>query len=120
IERIPLAGSFDPSRGKREVKISSKGLKSIDFGTHRIDLGAVEQLVDMSQTRAIGDAIHFATRYMDGKKTLGDIVLAVMEEMEERGLDALSKNPEGEYAHFRGLEFAAAINRLRTLTMKKK
>lgn len=120
IERIPLAGSFDPSRGKREVKISSKGLKSIDFGTHRIDLGAVEQLVDMSQTRAIGDAIHFATRYMDGKKTLGDIVLAVMEEMEERGLDALSKNPEGEYAHFRGLEFAAAINRLRTLAMKKK
>ena len=120
IERIPLAGSFDPSRGKREGKISSKGLKSIDFGTHRIDLGAVEQLVDMSQTRAIGDAIHFATRYMDGKKTLGDIVLAVMEEMEERGLDALSKNPEGEYAHFRGLEFAAAINRLRTLTMKKK
>jgi len=59
-ERIPFAKSFDPSRGKREVKITSKGLQSIDFGTHTIDLGALEQLVDMSQTRAIGDAIHFA------------------------------------------------------------
>jgi predicted ABC-class ATPase len=117
-ERIPLAKSFDPSRGKREVKISSKGLQSIAFGTHTIDLGALEQLVDMSQTRAIGDAIHFATGLMEGEKTLKSIVDGVLEKIEEKGLDVLDTRLVGNYAVFRGLELAAAINRLRTLKVK--
>lgn len=119
-ERVPLARSFDPSRGRREVKISSRGLKSIDFGVSRIDLGAVEQLVDLSQTRAIGDAIYYATRYMDGKRTLAEIINAVMGDAADKGLDMLSREPAGDYALFRGLELAAAINRLRTLYVKKK
>jgi predicted ABC-class ATPase len=119
-ERIPLARSFDPSKGRREVKISSKGLQSIVFGTHAIDLGAVEQLVDISQTKAIGDAIYYATRYMDGTRTLGDIVNAVLKGTREKGLDVLGPRPTGDYAEFRGLEFAAAINRLRTLSARKK
>jgi predicted ABC-class ATPase len=117
-ERIPLAKSFDPSRGKREVKISSKGLQSIAFGTHTIDMGALEQLVDMSQTRAIGDAIHFATGFMEGEKTLKAIVDAVLQKIEEKGLDVLDNRLVGNYAAFRGLELAAAINRLRTLKVK--
>jgi predicted ABC-class ATPase len=119
-ERIPLAYSFDPSKGRREVKISSKGLHSIVFGTHAIDLGVMEQLVDISQTRAIGDAIYYATKYMDGRRTLGDIVKAVLKVTAERGLDVLCHMPTGDYAEFRGLEFAAAINRLRTLSVRKK
>ncbi len=119
-ERIPLARSFDPSKGRREVKISSKGLQSILFGTHAIDLGAVEQLVDISQTRAIGDAIYYATKYMNGKRTLGEIVSAVLKGAAEKGLDVLSHRPAGDYAEFRGLEFAAAINRLRTLSVQRK
>jgi predicted ABC-class ATPase len=119
-KRIPLAHSFDPSKGKREIKISSKGLKSIDFGIHRIDLGAVEQLIDISQTKAVGDAIQYATRYMDGKRTIGEIVDTIMGDVKGKGLDILSPVPEGEYALFRGLELAAAINRLRTLRVSKK
>ena len=120
-ERVPLAHSFDPSKGKREVKISSKGLQSIAFGTHNIDLGAVEQLADISQTRAIGDAIYYATRYMDGKRTLREIVEAVLKDIEEKGLDVLSPTrPVGDYARFRGLELAAAINRLRTLSVRQR
>ena len=119
-ERIPLARSFDPSKGRREVKISSKGLQSIVFGTHTIDLGAVEQLVDISQTRAIGDAIYYATRYMDGKRTVGEIVKHVLNGTVEKGLDVLGLRLAGDYAAFRGLELAAAINRLRTLSVRKK
>jgi predicted ABC-class ATPase len=118
-ERVPLRRSFDPSKGRREVKISSKGLQSIAFGTHTIDLGAVEQLVDISQTRAIGDALYYATRFMDGSKTLKQIVEAVMNAIENRGLDVLNRRPSGDYARFRGLELAAAMNRLRTLSVKK-
>jgi predicted ABC-class ATPase len=119
-ERIPLAQSFDPSKGRREVKISSKGLQSIVFGTHTIDLGAVEQLVDISQTKAIGDAIYYATKYMDERRTLGQIVSAVLRATAEKGLDVLGHRPAGDYAAFRGMEFAGAINRLRTLSVRKK
>ncbi|RKY66280.1 MAG: ATPase, partial [Candidatus Latescibacterota bacterium] len=82
--------------------------------------GAVEQLVDISQTRAIGDAIYYATRYMDGRRTLREIVEAVLRDIEKKGLDVLSPRPVGDYAAFRGLELAAAINRLRTLSVSQK
>jgi predicted ABC-class ATPase len=117
--RIPLAGSFNARKGKREVKISPKGLQTIAFGTHAIDLGAVEQLVDVSQTNAIGDAIYHSTRYMDGKRTLVEVVDAVFAEMDKKGLDALSTHPIGDYAAFRRFELAAAINRLRTLKVRQ-
>jgi predicted ABC-class ATPase len=118
--RIPLSWSFDPSKGRKDVKISAKGLKSILFGRHPIDLGAVEQLVDPSQTKALGDAIRYATLYMDGKKTLAEIIEAVLNDIEKKGLDVLSSRPVGDYAEFREIELAAAINRLRTLAVRQK
>ncbi|HIE26669.1 TPA: ATPase [Candidatus Poribacteria bacterium] len=114
--RIPLADSFDPSRGRREVKISPKGLHSILFGTHNIDLSYIEQLVDSSQTRAIGEAILYAKRkYMDGKRTLSEILSLVQQDIVKNGLDILSYRPVGDRALPRRYELAAAINRLRTL-----
>lgn len=117
--RAPLAASFDARRGRHEVRISARGLQSIDFGTHHIDLGAVEQLVDPSQTRAVGDALHHSTRHMDGRRTIGDVVALVLEDVAARGLDALSDRPVGDRAAFRPLELAAAMNRLRTLAVRK-
>ncbi|MBN1225254.1 MAG: ABC-ATPase domain-containing protein, partial [Candidatus Aminicenantes bacterium] len=118
--RIPQAFSFDPSKGKKSVKISAKDLNSIQFGIQPIDLAAVEQLVDQSQTKAIGDAVYYALRYMDGKKTLGEVIRAVLSDIGEKGLDVLGAVPVGDYAAFRGLELAAAVNRLRTLRVKQK
>jgi predicted ABC-class ATPase len=118
LRRVPLAHSFDPSRGRREVKISPKGLQSIAFGTHSIDLWALDQLVDTSQTKAVGDAIYYATKYMDGKMTMRDIADAVLADIQAKGLDVLSPGPVGDYAFFRALELGAAINRLRTLAVK--
>ncbi len=116
--RIPLAGSFDPSKGRKAVKISPKGLKTVLFGVYPIDLSEVEQIVDTSQTRAIGEAINYAVKFMDGKRNLADIVDSVMKDIEEKGLDVLSRRPVGDFAAFRGCELAAAINRLRTLGVK--
>lgn len=116
--RIPLADSFDPSRGRREVKISPKGLHSILFGTHSIDLSYIEQLVDSSQTRAIGEAIFYAKqKYMDGKRTLSEILALLQQDIAKSGLDILGYRPVGDHALPRKYEFAAAINRLRTLEM---
>ncbi len=115
--RIPQARSFDPRKGKRMVKISAKGLNSILFGRYHIDLSAVEQLVDPSQTKAVGEAILLAMKHMDGRRTLKDLVGLVSAEIEEKGLDVLSLKPAGDLAQFRGLELAAAVNRLRTLSV---
>ncbi len=116
--RIPLASGIDARKGKREVKISPKGLHSIVFGTQLIDLGALEQLVDTSQTNAIGDAIQLAKSHMDGNKTLSEVISHVFSGIEEYGLDSLGTYPAGDYAAFRPFELAAAINRLRTLEVE--
>jgi len=121
VDRVPLAESIDPSKGKRDVKISPKGLQSIMFGTTTIQLGAVEQLVHTSQTRAIADAIYYARqKYMDGKRTLREVLDGVMADLHEKGLDILHPGLQGDYALFRKLELAAAINRMRTLKMSQK
>ena len=42
--RMPQPGSFDPSRGRRDVKIDARGLDLISFGREDIVLRGVEQL----------------------------------------------------------------------------
>jgi len=120
VHRIPIQASFDASKGKRDVKIKSRDINEIDFGRYSIDLAAVEQLIDLSQTRAVGDAIHYATRYMDGRQTLREVIETVEKDIAENALDCISRSPVGNYAQFRKLELAAAINRLRTLLVKQR
>lgn len=115
--RIPDSKSFNPRKGKRSVKIRARGKNTIQFGVHHIDISSIEQLVDLSQVRAIGDAIHYACQYMGPKRTLQEVIQRVMEDIEQRGLDVLNPNPKGDYAEFRALELAGAINRLRTLSV---
>ena len=125
IDRVPLAESFDASRGRRDVKIDAKALDQIRFGNDPIDLRYVEQLVDVSQTRAVGNAIHLATeRFMDGKASLLEVVDALEAFFDREGLDALDpfhrhERHPGNFARPRKYEVAAAINRLRTVRMRQ-
>lgn len=116
-ERIPLKESLDPSRGNRAVKIVARGLHSISFGTYTIDISDLEQLVDPGQTRAIADAIFYATRYMSPGTTLKEVVQKVLGDIHRQGFDILDRIPSGEYAAFRSFELAGAINRLRSIKM---
>jgi predicted ABC-class ATPase len=125
-ERIPLAESFDPSRGRREVKIDAKGRDLILYGSDRIELRGVEQLVDPSQTRGVGLAVHLAAeRFMDGEKSLAEVLDRLDAFLDEGGLDPLDpfhrpgRHP-GNLARPRRFEIAAAINRLRTLRMRQR
>ena len=123
IQRAPLRHSFDPRRGRKEAKIDTKSLHQISFGNTRIDLLCVEQLVDIGQTRAIGDAIHYISRkYADGSYSMLEIAEMVTGDIEKNGLDILSpfrNEVYGGYALPRKYEIAAAINRMRTLTVKQ-
>jgi len=118
-ERIPVKESFDPSRGRRMVKIAAKGLHSISFGTYTINISDLEQLVDMGQTRAIGDAIHYCSQYMDEQRTLKEITEKTLSDIREKGFEILDRIPSGEYVMSRKFELAGAINRLRSIKMNQ-
>ncbi len=122
--RTPIAKSFDPSRGRKDVKIDAKTKDLIIFGSNEIDLRHIDQLLDHSQTRAVAQSIYIAaTQLMDGKTTLCEIVNSLEQIFNEKGVDALnpfSQNEEhpGNFARPRKYEIAAAINRLRTMKME--
>jgi predicted ABC-class ATPase len=122
--RIPLPGSLDASRGRREVVVATRGRELLEFGVERIDLGAVEQLADESQTRAVGHLLALARRRLvDGKASLPEILDALEALLDERGLDVLDPRTEraprhpGDFARPRRYEIAAALNRLRSVRM---
>ena len=122
--RLPLAAGLDPSRGHREVNITVRAVDEIVFGTETIELRDVEQLVETSQTRAVGCALHVAARrFVDGKRTVKDIVKAVEDLLNREGLDLLdpfyhpARHP-GNFARPRSYEIAAALNRLRPVRMR--
>jgi predicted ABC-class ATPase len=117
--RIPLAESIDPSRGHTEVKLKVRDVDEVVFGTEEIDLGAVEQIVERGQLRAIAEAIVYAKRqYINDRYTLPEILNRVMADIESQGLDVLTNMPEGDLVLFRRFELAAVLNRLRTLKVR--
>ena len=118
-ERRPLVQSFDASRGRRDVKIDAKGMRTILFGSTAIDLSYLEQLVDSSQTRTIGLIIHYySEKYLGKTVSLQEGLTKVMEDIREKGFDILLPYKTGDLAMPRIYEVAGAINRMRTLKIK--
>ncbi|MBD0306660.1 MAG: ABC-ATPase domain-containing protein [Microcoleus sp. T1-bin1] len=120
-QRVPIPASLDPSLGRRDVRVKVRDVDELAFGTQEIDLGAIEQIVDSGQLRAIAAAMVYAKQqYMDGKRTLSEIIDLVMADIDAQGMDILSSFPEGDFAMFRRFELAAVINRLRSLSVVAK
>ncbi len=124
LERKPIPSSFDASKGRKRVKIDAKALDTILYGSDRIDVRNVEQIVDFSQTRAVGTAVHLAaSRFMDGKAPLRVVMERLERYLEENGLDLLDPFHRGEkhpgtFARPRRHEIAAAMNRLRSVKFR--
>ncbi len=114
--RIPLGASIDPSRGKRESKITTRGIDTITFGTEEIDLSAVEQLVDAGQLKAIALALIYIKQINTTQQlTISEILTKIHQDISTSGLDILTDFPQGDLTLFRPLELAATLNRLRSL-----
>ncbi len=117
--RCPVAESFDPSRGRRDVKIDARGTEKILFGTTDVDLSGLEQLVDHSQTRAIGEAIfYYAQHYASEGLPLREGLQDLMVQLETKGLDILTPYKSGNLARPRIFEIAFAMNRMRSLRVR--
>ncbi|GAX61974.1 ABC transporter, ATPase [Candidatus Scalindua japonica] len=120
-QRIPLPNKLSAERGKRSVDIKIDELLYVQFGIHKVQVSAVEQLVHPSQLRAIGYAIHYASRYIDGEKSIKEICRLVLADIQEKGLDCLSdREARGDFAEFRSYELSATLNRFRALMVKQR
>ncbi|MEL7223562.1 MAG: ATPase, partial [Cyanobacteria bacterium J06576_12] len=105
-----------------KVKARSDGLM---LGYENIDLRAIEQIVEVHQVRAIAQAIIYADRYyFEQARPLSDVLDYIMADIQRGGLDVLTEEDSqfgkrlmGDLASFRRFELAAAINRLRTVTI---
>ncbi len=113
IQRLPLADSLNPYNEYNKIRISASDPHKLIFGQTTVDLSDVEQIVEKAQTKAIGRAIYYARKHMDGKKTVKEIIHLVMDDISSNSIDILDKRLTGDLARFRELELAAALNRIR-------
>ena len=122
--RIPVGDSLDASQGWKEKVTRVKGKTQfgfqVQFGKEEIDLSYVEQLVEYCQTKSIGEAIvYMRNRYMNGKRTLGDCLKQLQEDLDRHGIAMLvADNPIGDLSRARIQEISAAVCRFRPLRIR--
>lgn len=112
-QRNPLGESVSPFNDHGKKSIYAKEIYRFVFGSKTVDLTDVEQIIELTQTKTIAQALDYAKQYMDGTSSLREIVERVIRDIEENGLDILDDRISGHYAQFRSFELAFALNRLR-------
>ena len=117
--RVLVKGSI--SEGPKGIKIKNLGKDGLSINKENIDLKSVEQIVDSEQINTIGMTIKFIEDKYSGKDLT---VEKIVDEIEKNltksliGIDNI-KGGNGSLAMPRKQEILCAINRLRTLKIKK-
>ena len=109
------------SEGPKGIKIKTLGKDGLSINKENIDLKSVEQIVDGEQINTIGMAIKFIEDKYSGKDlTVERIVDEIEKDLTKSliGIDNI-KGGNGSLAMPRKQEILCAINRLRTLKIKK-
>ncbi|WP_431813661.1 ABC-ATPase domain-containing protein [Kocuria sp. cx-455] len=127
-EHIPAATSKDDGArgvraggrggergGYREKPARGRGLGTIQRGREDVDVSALSQLVDPSQTEAIARLLDQIDRTADGRESLNELVDRLMTDVERDGLDVLAhhRGHPGHLALPRRQEVHAAYHRRR-------
>ena len=115
--RCPDPRSIRPRRGRRPSHVKAMSSSAVEIGSDRIDLAGVRQLVSRAQARAVALALVHAQRFMCAEMAVEDILEALGSSLGLNGLDVLDPNQTGDLALPRMQEVAAALARLRSLTM---
>lgn len=101
------------------IKLRTDGLDGFSINKSEVDLRYVEQLADSEQLTALAYMLKYLKLYVfDGKKTLGEAVETVYQEIESKGFNAFcAKGGQlpGSLAMPRKQELYAALNRCREL-----
>ncbi len=108
-----------------QLENSLKNNESLKLIRQVIDIDAVEQLVEQSQTRAIGAALGLIHQQLSraapqaASHSVSDIVGGLVRQMDgPQGLDSITGG-RGDCARPRAFEIAAALNRVRSLSVRQ-
>ena len=109
------------SEWPKGIKIKTLGKDGLSINKENIDLKSVEQIVDGEQINTIGMAIKFIEDKYSGKDlTIEKIVDEIEKDITKNLIDIDNiKGGNGSLAMPRKQEILCAINRLRTLKIKK-
>jgi predicted ABC-class ATPase len=107
--------SVDPSLPQRDTAIRVLARDRVQFGRERVDLAALDQVVETAQTRAMAYAVAWARESALASLPLGAAVHAIVTELERVGVEIVHPHGIGELAGFRALELAAFLHRIRSL-----
>lgn len=117
--RILARSTF--TKGKKGVKIKSRGIDHITYNKIDIDLRDLEQLIDGNQTNSIGFILQYIMKNLvDEKRALSEVVDIVYEDINKHGLDRVSPHAghPGNMALPRKYEIIGTLNRFRNLKIK--
>lgn len=107
--------------GSRLERLEARSRTVLQYGEEYVQLGALEQLIDESQTRAVAALLRYALmHYVDGEQSLSVVVQRLIRTVEEEGFAAISPYPgcPGFYALPRAIEIGMAWNRIRGLAIR--
>lgn len=118
--RVPDPGSIDPRRRGR-IRTRARGTDALQLGSDDIELDAVDQLVEPSQTTGVAQALVRLVEdgILDGDRTITVALDALWDELAAGGVSYLRGGYPGDLALPRRFEVAAALNRLRTLRVDR-
>lgn len=111
--------SVEGDRPERGPKLKARDIDELVFGSETVDLSAIEQLVEVGQVRTIGAAIAYLQQhYLNGRRTLPDLLDQIAPQLATNRIDELTTYRQGDLVAVRPLELAAALNRLRSLSLR--
>lgn len=116
--RAILKKSFP--EGPKGRKIKAKGIYEVMYNKSSIDLSALEQLKETSQTNCLAVMLKYASeKTMGNEKTINEIIQHIYKQIEDNGLDSLSgRNYPGNLSLPAKYQFAAMLNRYRGLHIR--
>lgn len=113
--RKPLPENLEPRNEHGHWRIYSPDSRTLVYGKMKVDLSDMNQLLEPAQVKAIGMAVNHSRQFMDGIRSLEQVVSAIMERLNDEGIDLLDPDFTGDLVGFRSFEMTAVLNRMRDL-----
>jgi len=112
--RVIKRGSIE--KGPKGIKIKTFGVDALEINREKIELRAVEQIVDQEQITAIGYIMKWAEENMiNGSLNIEEVTDGILMNIKKKGL--IDNGGSGNLAMPRKQEIMAAFNRYRKLRL---
>ena len=97
-DRCPLPETIISKNRVGKNNLKARGVNRIHFGLENIDLKDIEQIIEISQTKALCYGLAYSKKYMNDKTSLREVVKQVIKDVNQDGLDVICNNINGNFS----------------------